>query len=229
MIGKKSGSLQIKYIPSGKTTNDIRSYLKEYEVKTGLRADAIVVDYMDLLMPIGKKISAENLFIKDKYVAEELRNFAVEKNVVLVSAAQLNRNSVEEVEFDHSHISGGISKIQTADNVFGIFTSRAMRERGRYQLQFMKTRSSSGVGQKIDLDFNIDSLRITDVPEVEQEASGVRVINSTDSLIDNIKRKTSLENANAIPVTVISSKGTEVGSTKLRSIINNLGTEEDEY
>jgi hypothetical protein len=93
----------------------------------------------------------------------------------------------------------------------------------------MKTRSSSGVGQKIDLDFNIDSLRITDVPEVEQEASGVRIVNSTDSLIDNIKRKTSLENANAIPVTVISSKGTEVGSTKLRSIINNLGTEEDEY
>jgi len=229
MIGKKSGSLQIKYIPSGKTTNDIRSYLKEYEVKTGLRADILVVDYMDLLMPIGKKISAENLFIKDKYVAEELRNLAVEKNVVAISAAQLNRNSVEEVEFDHSHISGGISKIQTADNVFGIFTSRAMRERGRYQLQFMKTRSSSGVGQKIDLDFNIDSLRITDVPEVEQEASGVRIVNSTDSLIDNIKRKTSLENANAIPVTVISSKGTEVGSTKLRSIISNIETEEDEY
>jgi hypothetical protein len=137
--------------------------------------------------------------------------------------------AVEEVEFDHSHISGGISKIQTADNVFGIFTSRAMRERGRYQLQFMKTRSSSGVGQKIDLDFNIDSLRITDVPEVEQEASGVRIVNSTESLLDNIKRKTSLENANAIPVTVISSKGTEVGSTKLRSIINNLGTDEDEY
>ena len=49
--------------------------------------------------------------------------------------------AVDEVEFDHSHISGGLSKIQTADNVFGIFTSRAMRERGRYQLQLMKTRS----------------------------------------------------------------------------------------
>jgi KaiC/GvpD/RAD55 family RecA-like ATPase len=229
MIGKKSGSLQIKYIPSGKTVNDIRSYLKEYEVKTGLRADVVVIDYMDLLMPIGKKISAENLFIKDKYVAEEIRNLAVEKQVVALVASQLNRTSVEEVEFDHSHISGGISKIQTADNVFGIFTSRAMRERGRYQLQFMKTRNSSGVGQKIDLDFNIESLRVSDVPEAEQEASGIRISSSTESLLDNIKRKTSLENANAIPVTVISSKGTEVGSTKLRSIINNLGTEEDEY
>ena len=45
---------------------------------------------------------------------------------------KLNRAAVEEVEFDHSHISGGLSKIQTADNVIGIFTSQAMRERGRY-------------------------------------------------------------------------------------------------
>jgi hypothetical protein len=228
MIGKKSGSLQIKYIPSGKTANDLRSYLKEYEIKTGSKADVVLVDYMDLLMPIGKKISAENLFIKDKYVAEEMRNLAVEKNAVFITAAQLNRNSVEEVEFDHSHISGGISKIQTADNVFGIFTSRAMRERGRYQLQLMKTRSSSGVGQKIDLDFNLESLRITDVPEIEQEHSGNAIRgNSTDSLIDNIKRKTSLENANSQPEQkkVVA----EVGSSKLRSIINNLGSDDDEY
>jgi hypothetical protein len=61
-----------------------------------------------------------------------------------------------------------LSKIQTADNVIGIFTSRAMRERGRYQLQLMKTRSSSGVGQKIDLEFNIETLKISDLPEDER-------------------------------------------------------------
>jgi hypothetical protein len=73
-----------------------------------------------------------------------------------------HNSAVDEIEFDHSHISGGISKINTADNVFGIFTSRSMRERGQYQLQLMKTRSSSGVGQKIDLVFNLETLRITD-------------------------------------------------------------------
>ena len=69
---------------------------------------------------------------------------------------------MEEVEFDHSHISGGISKINTADNVFGIFTSRQMKERGKYQIQCMKSRSSTGVGQKIDLEYNIETMRITD-------------------------------------------------------------------
>ena len=37
-----------------------------------------------------------------------------------------------------------------------------MRERGRYQIQLMKTRSSSGVGSKVDLEFDVDSLRIRD-------------------------------------------------------------------
>ena len=81
----------------------------------------------------------------------------------MVTASQLNRGAVEEIEFDHHHIAGGISKIQTADNVVGIFTSNAMRERGRYQIQFMKTRSSAGVGTKVDLKFDPDTLRIEDL------------------------------------------------------------------
>jgi hypothetical protein len=37
-----------------------------------------------------------------------------------------------------------------------------MRERGKYQIQCMKSRSSTGVGQKIDLEYNIETMRITD-------------------------------------------------------------------
>ena len=35
IIGKKNGAFQVKYMPSGKTANDVRSYIKEYEIKTG--------------------------------------------------------------------------------------------------------------------------------------------------------------------------------------------------
>jgi len=231
MIGKKSGMLQIKYMPSGKTTNDIRAYLKEYEIKVGKKVDVLLVDYLDLLMPIGKKISAENLFIKDKYVSEELRNLAMEKKCVFVTAAQLNRGAVEEVEFDHSHISGGLSKIQTADNVFGIFTSRAMRERGRYQLQLMKTRSSSGVGQKIDLEFDIDTLRIRDLPEDQQESD-----TRSSQIISQIKNRTStVTDPDTGEMIKDPSRGMNfspapkaiVESTKLKQFINNLTQDEE--
>lgn len=165
MVAKKAGSLRIKYMPAQSTVNDIRAYCKELQIQTGMRIDFLCVDYLDLLMPVSAKVSPSDLFVKDKYVSEELRNLAKELNVLFVTASQLNRTAVDEIEFDHSHISGGISKINTADNVFGIFTSRSMRERGQYQLQLMKTRSSSGVGQKIELEFNVETLRITDSNE----------------------------------------------------------------
>lgn len=162
MVGKKSGTYQIKSMPAQSNVNDIRSFLKEYQIKTGHRVDFIMVDYLDLVMPVSVKVNPNDQFIKDKYVSEELRNLAKELGILMVTASQLNRSAVEEVEFDHSHIAGGISKINTADNVFGIFTSRAMKERGKYQIQCMKSRSSTGVGQKIDLEYNMETMRITD-------------------------------------------------------------------
>ena len=167
-------------------------------------------------MPVSNKISPADLFIKDKYVSEELRNLAEEKNCVFVTAAQLNRGAVEEVEFDHSHISGGLSKIQTADNVFGIFTSRSMKEHGKYQLQLMKTRSSSGVGQKIDLEFDINSLRISDA----EEGSDSNSFKKPSVIYENLKSK-----SNLISSTESSETGkvtAEVQSTKLKQMLANL-------
>jgi hypothetical protein len=182
------------------------------------------------LMPASMKVSAENLFIKDKYVSEELRNLAMELQCVFVTAAQLNRGAVEEIEFDHSHISGGLSKIQTADNVFGIFTSRAMRERGRYQLQLMKTRNSSGVGQKIDLGFDVDTLRIIDCDEDDgSENYSSAGTGGAGSIVASLKRSNEAqENTPRQDPTAGAPAGkirAETDSTKLRGFLNNLGDE----
>jgi len=231
MIGKKSGRFQVKYMPSGKTPNDIRSYVKEYEIKTGSKVDVLLIDYLDLLMPNGAKISAENLYIKDKYVSEELRNLAMELNTVFVTAAQLNRGAVEEIEFDHSHISGGLSKIQTADNVFGIFTSRAMREHGRYQIQLMKTRSSSGVGNKIDLAFDVDSLRISDLNEDEDDAAATANSGAgSGAIVNALKRGNTSTTSETSNTTIENETGkvrAETDSTKLRQFLNELGDDDE--
>jgi hypothetical protein len=189
LVAKKSGNYQVKGLPAQSNINDIRAYLKEYQIQTGKRVDFVMIDYLDLLMPVSAKVSPNDLFVKDKYVSEELRNLAKELQMLMVTASQLNRSAVEEVEFDHSHISGGISKINTADNVFGILTSRIMKERGKYQIQCMKSRSSTGVGQKIDLEYNIDTMRITDAGGDENENSGR---GPKPSLMDSIKARASV-------------------------------------
>jgi archaellum biogenesis ATPase FlaH len=231
MLAKKAGKLRIKYMPAQSTVNDLRAYCKELQIQTGIKIDFLCVDYLDLLMPVSAKVSPSDLFVKDKYVSEELRNLAKELNVLFVTASQLNRSAVEEIEFDHSHISGGISKINTADNVFGIFTSRSMRERGQYQLQLMKTRSSSGVGQKIELEFNVETLRITDPnPDgSDGEGQSYRPQNpqpSPSDIMNKLKTQSSItENTDPITgeIQPINKKVTaDPQSTKLKALLNSL-------
>jgi RecA/RadA recombinase len=220
MLAKKSGKFQIKYLPAQSTINDVRSYIKELQVRSGKRVDFVMIDYLDLLMPVSAKVSPSDLFIKDKYVSEEIRNFAKEMDVLLVTASQLNRASVEEVEFDHSHISGGISKINTADNLFGIFTSRAMREHGKYQIQIMKTRSSSGVGQKVDLEFDIDSLRIRDLAE---DGEYQQFKKQSSSIYDSLKTGSVVKpNADAVVANEPGKITANVDSSRLKQMLNNI-------
>jgi len=95
----------------------------------------------------------------------------------------------------------------------------------------MKTRSSSGVGAKVDLEFDVDSLRIRDLAEDEdyQEFSKRK-----STVYENLKRTTgtpgdgAAESAEPDP-----SEGDTVGkiraetdSTKLRQFLNNLPGDE---
>jgi KaiC/GvpD/RAD55 family RecA-like ATPase len=231
LVAKKSGNYQVKGLPAQSNINDIRAYLKEYQIQTGKKVDFVMIDYLDLLMPVSAKVSPNDLFVKDKYVSEELRNLAKELGILMVTASQLNRSAVEEIEFDHSHISGGISKINTADNVFGIFTSRAMKERGKYQIQCMKSRSSNGVGQKIDLEYNIETMRITDEGGEDGDTYSKK---PSASIMDSIKARSQVSPAAASEDTPPWSSPTtgvdvarvsgDVQSAKLKQLLGKIKT-----
>jgi KaiC/GvpD/RAD55 family RecA-like ATPase len=226
MAAKKAGQYRVKGLPAQSNVNDIRSYLKEVQIQTSIKVDFVMIDYLDLVMPVSVKVNPNDQFIKDKYVSEELRNLAKELGILMVTASQLNRSAVEEIEFDHSHIAGGISKINTADNVFGIFTSRSMRERGKYQIQCMKSRSSTGVGQKIDLEYNIETMRITDEdPDGYAEQQAKYKSNSSPNDIMNRLRTQSTVTADGeiveiepVTKTVVA----DVQGAKLKALLGNL-------
>ena len=222
MAGKKMGKYRVKGMPAQSNVNAIRSYIKEVQIQTSIKIDFVMVDYLDLVMPVSVKVNPNDQFIKDKYVSEELRNLAKELGVLLITASQLNRSAVEEIEFDHSHIAGGISKINTADYVFGIFTSRSMKERGKYQIQCMKSRSSTGVGQKIDLDYNMETMRITDdggdedqqrAPSPNQILSQIKTTSQVGSTNDALNDTVGLS-----PKHVVA----DVQSAKLKTLLNSL-------
>jgi hypothetical protein len=105
----------------------------------------------------------------------------------------------------------------------------------------MKTRSSSGVGQKIDLDFDIDTLRITNSDEQSDdghEQTGTRSSqilndlkrNSTVSQFEKAQPREGFDPFNPAPnagrddpaVGVAVKPQASIASTKLRELINNL-------
>jgi hypothetical protein len=101
--------------------------------------------------------------------------------------------------------------------VFGIFTSRAMKERGRYQIQAMKTRNSTGNGQKIELDYNIDTMRITDSGEEEQ--SSYKKPSAT--IMENIKSG-SIVKSTSTPRPEVAKIEATVDSTRLKAMLAGI-------
>jgi hypothetical protein len=116
-----------------------------------------------------------------------------------------------------------------------------MKERGKYQIQFMKTRSSSGVGQKVDLDFNVETLRITDAGDDDDNSSfnqGGGKGNGGSSVYAGLKRAstvtgvdqetgeiTEADPTRGVPVGKV--KNVKAASDIRAMIMNNINPERD--
>jgi hypothetical protein len=102
----------------------------------------------------------------------------------------------------------------------------------------MKTRSSSGVGQKVDLEFNIDTLRITDLGEEEQGQSPNQIRASGGSSVYAGLKKTSTVTANSVDGDTgeirdpnqgiaLPKVRADVGGAKIRQLLAGLNSEKD--
>lgn len=156
----KKGHLQIKHMNSP-TPNDLRAYLKEYELKFKRRPDFIVVDYI-AGMRSDEKIDSNDVYTKDKFVSEALRAIASDYNAIVATASQQNREAIDKLELNQGNIAGGISKVDTCDVYISIIMTDAMRASGDMMFQFLKTRSSDGVGKNVHLSWDPKTLRVSD-------------------------------------------------------------------
>ena len=153
------GKLFIKYMDAESNAQQVRAYLKEFQMQYGFLPKTLVLDYLDIAGS-NSGIGGDNVFLKDKEVSEQFRNLGNEFGMYVLSAAQQNRSAVNVIETDHSHISGGISKINTADYVFSISLTDSMKAAGVIGYRCLKSRSSDGVGHSGLFDWDNDSLRI---------------------------------------------------------------------
>lgn len=165
-IGRTAGHFIYVRMPVGTKPSSIRAYLKEYELKYGVKPDWMVFDYMGL-MAADVHVPVGDVFTRDKYVSEGLREIANDYNAIVATASQQNRSAVGETDIDHSHIAGGISKIDTCDLAISIIMTDSMKAAGEIAFQLIKTRNSDGVGKNVMMKWVGKYLRIKDPDDVD--------------------------------------------------------------
>jgi hypothetical protein len=111
-----------------------------------------------------------------------------------------------------------------------------MKERGKYQIQCMKSRSSTGVGQKIDLEYNIETMRITDEGGDQEHRDGFfnkssiyesikakSQAKAADDVEGNTANKSTWEKATGTPAWEQAPKvAAEVQSNKLKQLLGQI-------
>lgn len=187
MQSDSMGKLLIKQFPASTTTSlDLAANLKEIQLEEDFTPDFIIIDYLDLMAPTAK-VGRDNLFISEKYIAEEIRNLGFEFDAMIITASQMNRSAVGSDTHDHSMISGGLSKINTAGWVVSLAQNETQKAAGEIIYQFLKTRSSAGVGTRLYMNRNPISLVIEDsdrenifanssMPKTQAEEAGEQII-----------------------------------------------------
>lgn len=173
------GNFAIKRMPSGTTPNQVRAYLKEYELYHKKSPDVLVIDYIDIMHP-DSKMDLANVSARDKEVTERLRDMLIEFNMIGLSACQQNREAIKASKPDQSHVAGGITKINTTDVYASIISNDAMKAAGEIGLLLLKTRNSDGVGKLIYLSWDQVTLKISDngrKPPTMLTVDGGEVIN----------------------------------------------------
>lgn len=167
-LSPKMGSIRIKRMNSGATANQIRAYIKEFELTYGYVPDLLIVDYLDI-MGSNEKVSADNVSEKDKRAAEQLRDIGFDYNMFIATASQQNRSAIDAKELNQSHIAGGLTKVNTVDWYVSIVLDPTMKAAGEIGFMFLKARSSDATGKYVVLKWNNAMLLIENADSNDNE------------------------------------------------------------
>lgn len=170
-MNNKPGMFRIINMPNGSTTQEAEAMIQEVEIATNKQINVVVVDYADLMRCNDRRIDPNNIHLVGKAIAEDLRAMARErtrvgKNTLVLTASQIGKDAMSEMEFDMNQIAGSVAKTNTADLIFSVRTNLAMKARGEYELKVLKARNAGCVDKKLKLKYNVDTLLMSDMEEI---------------------------------------------------------------
>jgi archaellum biogenesis ATPase FlaH len=160
------GQLFVKQFPTSQATVlDIEAYLKQIEEERKIKLGCIVIDYINILSNY-RSPNSENMYLKIKQIAEDLRAMGVRNGWLIVTATQINRNNYNSSDIGMGDVAESAGLSHTADLMLGIIQDDMMRASNEYWLKILKIRDGEGKGVKCKLDINYNYMRLHETDEV---------------------------------------------------------------
>ena len=155
-----------EFPPSTVTPQNIQGYINELKNR-GIKVDAIVLDYLNLL----KSSIGNNSYERIKHVTEDIRALSYVFECPIISATQLNRSGYDETNPGLDTISESIGMAATADCIFSIFQDEEDKELGIVKMGMMKNRFGPNYGtQALRIDY--DTLTISEDDSLNNNDAG---------------------------------------------------------
>lgn len=138
--GQTKGKLIIKEYPTGAAhSGHFRHLLNELKLKKNFRPDAIFIDYLNICASSRLKATGE-MYQMVKSIAEELRGLAVEFNVPIWSATQMNRAGYNNSDPDLTNTSESFGLPATADFMFALINTDELKGMNQLMVKILKNR-----------------------------------------------------------------------------------------
>ena len=162
------GRLFIKEFPTSQgSVLDIEAYLKELEETQDHKVNVLVVDYINILANY-RNPNTENTYMKIKQIAEDLRAMAVKRDMLVISATQLNRGAWDSTEIKMENIAESAGLAHTADVMYALIQDSLMHSNNEYWLKVLKIRDGQGKGSRCRFNINYDNMRLTETDDITQ-------------------------------------------------------------
>lgn len=135
---KTYGRLIIKEFPTGiANVNHFRAVLEELKLKKGYNPKIVFIDYINICASITGETDS---YGKIKKIAEQLRGFAVEKELIIWTATQLTRDGMKNSDVDMTNTSESIGLPQTVDFLLAMMQDEEMAAAHQYLCKQLKSR-----------------------------------------------------------------------------------------
>lgn len=151
-----NANLVIKeFPPRSICTRDIQTYLENLK-SNGMKIDAIIVDYLNLVLPNKQ---TDSMFKDGMAVSEELRGLSYLMKCPVISAVQSNSEGMNNKDIDMQNVSESRGIVHTADALFAIYQTEEQRaDGGKLGFKVIKNRLGGMVGKHSVFSMNPETL-----------------------------------------------------------------------